>query len=64
MIPGYLTSGHLPRHPSNSDHRRSARVVLPCWASSEHHSVVSCRYSHKDRDAGVSDHSMVIVEVD
>jgi exonuclease III len=26
--------------------------------------VVSCRYSHKEHDAGVSDHSMVIVEVE
>jgi exonuclease III len=26
--------------------------------------AVSCRYSHKERDVGVSDHSMVIVEVD
>ena len=26
--------------------------------------VTSCRYSHVERDAGVTDHSMVIVEVD
>jgi exonuclease III len=26
--------------------------------------IASCRYSHKERDAGVSDHSMVIVEVE
>jgi exonuclease III len=25
--------------------------------------ITSCRYSHVDRDAGISDHSMVIVEV-
>jgi exonuclease III len=26
--------------------------------------IASCRYSHKERDAGVPDHSMVIVEVE
>jgi len=26
--------------------------------------VTSCRYSHVERDAGVTDHSMVIVEVE
>jgi exonuclease III len=26
--------------------------------------IASCRYSHKERDAGVSDHSLMIVEVD
>jgi exonuclease III len=26
--------------------------------------VTACRYSHVERDAGVTDHSMVIVEID
>jgi exonuclease III len=28
------------------------------------HRVTACRYSHVERDAGVTDHSMVVVEVD
>jgi exonuclease III len=45
--------------------RRNGSRVDHAFATPSHRPrITSCRYSHAERDARVSDHSMVIVEVE
>jgi len=48
--------GGARRNGFRVDHAFATPALMP--------RVSSCRYSHKERDAGVSDHSMTIVEVE
>jgi exodeoxyribonuclease-3 len=52
----YSVKGGIRRNGFRVDHAFSTPALMP--------RITSCRYSHSERDAGVSDHSMLLVEVD
>jgi exodeoxyribonuclease-3 len=47
--------GGVPRNGFRIDHAFASPAMLP--------RVVNCRYSHEEREAGVSDHSVLVLEI-
>ena len=56
---------HLSSDGTWLSHRKNGFRLDHAFASPEAAArVTSCRYSHREREAGLSDHSAVIVEIE